>query len=175
MMSDHAVAAGLVLAGGAGNFQMTAAVPNQIASPKDVPSVFVAGGVDTTMRLLPFSSTGPVEWASVKLYGDYPMPAGLVKPDIVAFPGPRLTLLSLSDAGYLSTSVQVQGNSFSGPQVAGVAALVLSAAPSLPGWRAREIIEATARDIPPAGKDPRTGRGLIDAWAAVTAARAMLR
>jgi len=55
---------------------MTAAVPNQIGSPKDVPSVFVAGGVDTTLRLLPFSSTGPVEWASVKLYGDYPLPAG---------------------------------------------------------------------------------------------------
>jgi len=94
-----------------------------------------------------------------------------VKPDVVAFPGPGLTLLSLTDAGYLSASVQVQGNSFSGPQVAGVAALVPSASPSLPGWRAREIIESTARDITPAGKDPRTGRGLVDAWAAVTAAR----
>ncbi len=91
MMSDHAVAAGFVLAGGAGNFQMTAAVPNQIGSPKGVPSVLVAGGVDTTLRLLPFSSTGPVEWTSVKLYGDYPLPTGLVKPDVVAFPGPGLT------------------------------------------------------------------------------------
>ena len=175
MMSDHAVAAGVVLAGGAGNFQETATVPNQIGSPKDVPSVLVAGGVDTTLQLRPFSSMGPVEWASVPLYADYPLPAGLVKPDVVAFPGPGLTLLSLTDAGYLPATAIVQGNSFSGPQAAGVAALVLSAAPTIPGWKAREIIEATARDIAPAGKDPRTGRGLVDALAAVRAARALAR
>ena len=172
MMGDHAVAAGLVLAGGAGNFQMTATVPTQIGSPKDVPSVLVAGGVDTTMRLLPFSSIGPVEWGSVPLYRDYPLPTGLVKPDVVAFPGPGLTVLGLSDAGYLPATASIQGNSFSGPQVAGIAALVMSAAPSMPGWKARAIIEATARDIAPAGKDPRTGHGLVDAWAAVNAALA---
>ena len=170
MMSDHAVAAGLVLAGGAGNNQMIATVPTQIGSPKDVPSVLVAGGVDTTMQLLPFSSMGPVEWASVPMYRDYPLPAGLVKPDVVAFPGPGLTVLGLADDGYLPTTAPVQGNSFSGPQVAGIAALVMSAAPTIPGWKARAIIEATARDIAPAGKDTRTGRGLVDAWAAVTAA-----
>ena len=175
MMSDHAVAAGVVLAGGAGNFQEYATVPNQIGSPKDVPSVLVAGGVDSTLQLRPFSSMGPVEWASEPLYGDYPLPTGLVKPDVVAFPGPGLTLLSLTDAGYLPPTAVVQGNSFSGPQAAGIAALVLSAAPTMPGWKAREIIEATARDIPPAGKDPRTGRGLVDALAAVRAARALAR
>ena len=67
MMCDNAVAAGAVLAGGAGNFQMTDAVPNQIGSPKDVPSVLVAGGVDTTLQLRPFSSTGPVEWGTGKV------------------------------------------------------------------------------------------------------------
>jgi subtilisin family serine protease len=41
--------------------------------------------------------------------------------------------------------------------------------------KAREIIEATARDTPPAGKDPRTGRGLVDALAAVRVARALAR
>jgi len=171
MMSDHAVAAGLVLAGGAGNFQMTETLPTQIGSPKDVPSVFVAGGIDTLLQLRPFSSTGPVEWGSVRRYGDYPLPDGLVKPDVVAFPGPGLTVLAMADAGYLGNSQAVQGNSFSGPQVAGVAALVMSASPTIPGWRARAIIEQTARDLPPAGKDTRTGRGLVDAWAAVSAAR----
>jgi subtilisin family serine protease len=171
MMSDHAVAAGVVLAGGAGNYQMTDAVPNQIGSPKDVPSVLVAGGIDTLLQLRPFSSTGPVEWGSVRWYGDFPLPDGLVKPDVVAFPGPGLTVLGFRDAGYLGATQAVQGNSFSGPQAAGVAALVMSAAPTLPGWRARDIIERTARDLPPAGKDPRTGRGLVDAWEAVRAAR----
>lgn len=171
MMSDHAVAAGLVLAGGAGNFQMTEPLPTQIGSPKDVPSVLVAGGIDTLLQLRPFSSTGPVEWGSVRRYGDYPLPDGLVKPDVVAFPGPGLTVLAMADGGYLGNSQAVQGNSFSGPQVAGIAALVMSASPTLPGWRARAIIEETARDLPPTGKDTRTGRGLVDAWAAVNAVR----
>jgi subtilisin family serine protease len=174
MMSDHAVAAGVLLAGGAGNFRMTDAVPNQIASPKDSPSVLVAGGVDTTLQLQPFSSTGPVEWSSVPFYGDYALPTGLVKPDVVAFPGPGLTLLSLVDAGYLGSDA-VAGNSFSGPQVAGVGALVMSIASAIPGWRARALIESTARDIPPSGKDTRTGRGLVDAFAAVSAARSLQR
>ena len=174
MMSDHAVAAGALLAGGAGNFQMTDAVPDQIASPKDAPSVLVAGGIDTTLTLQPFSSIGPVEWGSVPFYGDYPLPAGLTKPDVVAFPGPGLTLLSLADVGYLGSDA-VAGNSFSGPQVAGVGALVMSVAPTIPGWRARALIESTARDIAPAGKDTRTGRGLVDARAAVSAARSLQR
>ena len=45
MMSDHAVAAGLVLVGGAGNFRTTAAIPYQHQSPKDVPSVISVAGV----------------------------------------------------------------------------------------------------------------------------------
>jgi subtilisin family serine protease len=173
MMSDHAVAAGLVLAGGAGNNQLTDAVPYQIGSPKDAPSMFVAGGIDTTFQVRPFSSLGPVEWGTVKFYGDYPLPTGLVKPDVVAFPGPGLTVLALADNGYLPPSALVQGNSFSGPQAAGVAALVMSAVPTMAGWRAREVIESTARDIAPNGKDARTGCGLIDALAAVRAARAL--
>ena len=84
-------------------------------------------------------------------------------------------MLALADKGYLPSSALVQGNSFSGPQAAGVAALVMSAAPTLPGWIARELIESTARDIGPGGKDPRTGRGLIDALAAVRAAQARPR
>jgi subtilisin family serine protease len=116
-----------------------------------------------------------VEWGTVKFYGDYPLPGGLVKPDVVAFPGPGLTVLALADAGYLPASASVQGNSFSGPQAAGVAALVMSAVPTLPGWRARDVIERTARDIAPNGKDPRTGEGLVDAFAAVSAARALAR
>ena len=173
-MSDHAVAAGTLLAGGAGNFQMTDAVPNQIGSPKDAPSVLVAGGVDTTMQLMPFSSTGPVEWGTIAMYGDYALPTGLVKPDVVAFPGPGLTVLSMADVGYLGSDAIV-GNSFSGPQVAGVAALVMSMAPTIPGWKAREIIESTARDIAPTGKDNRTGRGLVDAWAALKATKSLER
>ena len=64
MMSDHAVAAGAVLVGGAGNFRTTARIPVQHQSPKDVPSVISVAGVDSTMQLVPFSSGGPAEWGA---------------------------------------------------------------------------------------------------------------
>ena len=60
MMADHAVAAGLVLAGGAGNFRMSAQIPVQHQSPKDAPSVIAVGGVDSSLSLVTFSSMGPV-------------------------------------------------------------------------------------------------------------------
>ncbi|HKS07254.1 MAG TPA: S8 family serine peptidase [Gemmatimonadaceae bacterium] len=173
MMSDHAVAAGLVPAGGAGNFRMSATIPYQHQTPKDAPNVISAGGVDSSLRIVRFSSGGPAEWGTVAIYGDYPMPTGLIKPDVVGFPGPGYPILSAtSDSGYLDPNDRVQGNSFSGPQAAGVAALVLSAAPSTPAWRVHQILEATARDLGPPGKDNNFGSGLLDAFAAVQRARA---
>jgi len=172
MMSDHAVAAGLLLVGGAGNFRMTQPIPVQHQSPKDVPSVISVGGVDTLGVLAPFSSMGPAEWSTVALYGDYPMPAGLVKPDLVAFPGEGYPVLGIGDAGYIDTdTVRIRGNSFSGPQVAGIAALILTERPSMSVWRVREIIERSAHDLGPAGKDNLFGFGLADAYAAVLMAR----
>lgn len=172
MMSDHAVAAGLFPVGGAGNFRMTEPIPIQHQSPKDVPSVFSVGGIDTLGVLVSFSSMGPAEWSDVALYGDYPMPDGLVKPDVVAFPGSGFPVLGIGDRGYFDTdTVRIRGNSFSGPQVAGVAALILSEHPSMSVWRVREIIERTAHDLGPAGKDNEFGFGLVDAYAAVLWAR----
>jgi subtilisin family serine protease len=171
MMSDHAVAAGLLLVGGAGNFQQSAPIPVQHQTPKDVPSVISVGGVDSSIKLVRFSSLGPAEWGSVALYGDYPLPAGLMKPDLVAFPGPGYPVLAAGVEGYVDPNNTIAGNSFSGPQGAGAAALILSAAPSLSVWRVRELLEKTARDLEAPGKDNRTGFGLIDAYAAVSEAR----
>ncbi len=172
MMSDHAVAAGLLLVGGAGNFRTTDSIPVQHQSPKDVPSVISVGGIDTMGVLRPFSSMGPAEWSSVALYGDYPMPRGLMKPDLVAYPGEGFPVLSTTDSGYINTdSVRIRGNSFAGPQAAGVAALIFSARPSLTVWRVRAIMESTAHDLGAIGKDNAFGHGLIDAYAAVLRAR----
>lgn len=173
MMSDHAVAAGLVLVGGSGNFRQTDSIPVQIQTPKDVPSVISVGGVDTLLELTSFSSMGPAEWTSVALYGDYPMPAGIVKPELVAFPGEGFPVLSVTDSGYIDTNVvRRRGNSFSGPQVAGVAALMFTERPQLSVWRLREILEATARDLGEPGRDNMFGFGLVDAFAAVEMTRA---
>jgi subtilisin family serine protease len=173
MMSDHAVAAGLFLVGGAGNFRTTQPIPVQHQSPKDVPSVISVGGIDTLHVLRPFSSMGPAEWTSVALYGDYPLPEGIMKPDVVAFPGEGFPVLGIEDQDYIDTdSVRIRGNSFSGPQVAGIAALIFAEHPGMSVWQVRGIIEGTARDLGEPGKDNMFGFGLADAHAAVLEARA---
>ncbi len=171
-MAEHATCAGLVQASGAGNFQQTAEIPVQLRVPEDIPCVIAAGGVDRDRQVPRFCSLGPVEWASVQFYGDHPMPDGLTKPDVCGFPGPGYALLASADSGYVDPNNRTRGNSFSGPLAGGTAALMLSANPDLPAWRVKEIMEATATDISPQGKDTRTGAGLINAFEAVKAAQA---
>ncbi len=64
----------------------------------------------------------------------------------------------------------VSGTSFSSPLVAGIAALVLSAAPDLTPAETTSLLESTARDLGDPGSDDHFGAGLVDAAAAVTAA-----
>ncbi|MEN8374630.1 MAG: S8 family serine peptidase [Gemmatimonadota bacterium] len=164
LAADHATAAGVLLVSGAGNFRTRATVPEQLRVPEDIPSVVAAGGVDQDLQVAPFSSMGPVSWSGVALYGDH---ATLVKPDVAGFPGPGYALLDPSGSGYLDPNTSVRGNSFSGPHAAGVAALVMSANPELPAWEVGRILQETARDVAPAGRDNDTGEGLLDAYAAV--------
>lgn len=170
LISDHATAAGLVLVSGAGNFRQSQPVPVQLRTPEDIPSVIAVGGLTQSLRLAEFSSTGPVEWGSIVHYGDFAMPAGLIKPDVVAFPGAGYPVLSLA-GNYIDPNTEIRGNSFSSPHVAGAAALLLSDRPTTPAWRIRQILEETARDLDTPGKDNRTGFGLIDVAAALTRLR----
>jgi subtilisin family serine protease len=171
LMSEHATAAGLVLVSGAGNFQREPK-PVQLRIPEGIPCVIAAGGVDRNMKIPGFVSLGPVEWGSVQFYGDYPMPKGLIKPDVCGFPTGGYALLSSENKGYMNPNVRISGNSFSGPHVVGTVALMLSANPDLTAWRVKEIIEATAADLGPKGKDNDTGYGLLNALAAVKTALA---
>ena len=130
-----------------------------------------AGGVNKEGKVPQFCSLGPVEWETVKFYEDHPMPKGLMKPDVCGFPGPNYPVLASADEGYIDPNTRIQGNSFSSPHISGVAALMLSANPELPAWRVKEILEETAKDLGKEGKDNRTGAGLVDAYAAVKAAK----
>ena len=59
-----------------------------------------------------FVSLGPVEWASVKFYEDHPMPQGLIKPDVCAFPGPGIQMINPNGKkGYLGEKNGRRGNS----------------------------------------------------------------
>lgn len=171
LMSEHATAAGLVLVSGAGNFQREPK-PVQLRVPEGIPCVIAAGGVDRDMKIPSFVSLGPVEWGSVKFYGDYPMPKGLIKPDVCGFPTGGYPLLSSQNKGYMDPKIRIRGNSFSGPHVAGTVALMFSANQDLTAWRIKEILESTAKDLGPKGKDNDTGYGLLNALAAVKAALA---
>jgi subtilisin family serine protease len=73
--------------------------------------------------------------------------------------------------GIDTDEVRIRGNSFTGPQVPGIAALILSEHPSRSEWRVREIIEPSAHDLGAPGKDNMFGFGLADAFAAVLMAR----
>jgi subtilisin family serine protease len=172
MMAENASAAGLVLVSGAGNFQKQASVPVQIRIPEGIPCVICVGGLDRERHVPDFVSLGPVEWSKVRFYGDYPMPEGLVKPDVCAFCGPGIDMIDpQSEDGYLGEENSRRGNSLSAPQAAGVVALMLSANPRLEPWEVKEILESTAQDLEAKGKDTRTGAGLIDAFRAVGAAQ----
>ncbi|MHC4777701.1 MAG: S8 family serine peptidase [Planctomycetota bacterium] len=171
MMSDHAVCAGLVLVSGAGNFQQQQKIPVQIRIPEGIPSVICAGGVDREMKVPSFCSLGPVDWSDVEFFKDHPFgdgEEGLIKPDVCGFPGPNYPVIwPRKGKGYIDPNKGIQGNSFSSPHISGTVALMLSANPELTAWRVKEILEETAKDIDPPGKDARTGAGLADAYAAV--------
>jgi subtilisin family serine protease len=173
LMAEHATCAGMVLVSGAGNFgkgsRQPAKLPVQIRIPEGIPCVVCSGAVNRKRnKVPPLFSQGPVEWGNVRFYEDFKLPKGLIKPDVVAHPGPGLALVSSSeDSGYLPKNNGRRGNSLTAPQVAGVCALILSAAPETNAWRVKELLEETARDIKPRGKDNATGAGFLDAHAAV--------
>ncbi len=81
------------------------------------------------------------------------------------------TTTTTADVGVERTNIQywfISGTSFSGPHVAGVAALVKSANPSLSAIEVRKIIESTAEPI---GAQVIFGGGIVRADRAVQAAQ----
>jgi len=169
LIAEQSTCAGLVLISGAGNFPREP-LPEQIRIPEGIPCVICVGGVNRKKKFARFTSQGPVEWSKVKFYEDHPMPKGLIKPDVAAFPGPGTGLILPGNQGYQPENNRFRGNSLSAPHVAGVCALILSVNRELTPWRVREILESTAEDLPPKGKDAQTGAGLVNAEAAVVAA-----
>jgi minor extracellular serine protease Vpr len=110
-----------------------------------------------------------------------------VKPDIAA-PGVSVSsaISSFTNAGYTASALvtfegtsypfaRLSGTSMSSPAVAGIAALLLHADPTLTADEVKELIKATARTdqhtgtIPPAGS-LRWGMGKVNAYAAIVAA-----
>ncbi|GAA3274735.1 S8 family serine peptidase [Dactylosporangium vinaceum] len=155
---DAFTAAGIFFVAAAGN---TGPGCSSITDPPATyASTLTVGAVDRNTRVAEFSSRGP----SLD---------GLAKPDVMA---PGVDVLSaLPGGGYDVLS----GTSMAAPHVAGVVALMWSANPALVGniARTRDILRSTARPAQPQGTACGTeantvGAGLVDAYAAVQAAKA---
>jgi hypothetical protein len=140
---SDAVTHGVVVVAAAGNDGQGA---NNAEAPAACPGAISVAAVD--------SSLTPASWSSYD-------------PTVtLAAPGTEIwstVPTSVSPLGYATES----GTSMASPFVAGVAALLLSQHPRWTPAQVAARLVATAADLPPAGRDPRTGAGLVDPAAAL--------
>jgi subtilisin family serine protease len=78
--------------------------------------------------------------------------------------------VALTKEGVATGYDTLQGTSMAAPHVAGLAALIWAANPALSNEQVAAIIEGTAQDLGPRGRDGCFGAGLIDVQRAVKAA-----
>ena len=164
--ATNAVAAGVVMVAGTGNWRGAYAVPRQILPPANVPAVIATGGLMKDGSLPPLSSRGPVTWTDVPPFDDYPLPEGV--PDVVALSAPwgNFPTVHFRLRGYEVLGNQA-GSSLTSPHVAGVVALMLEHEPELMPDQIRERLIRSSRDIGEIGIDPYTGAGLVQAYDAI--------
>ncbi|MBX2812679.1 MAG: S8 family peptidase [Myxococcales bacterium] len=134
----------------------------RVEYPAAYAGAFAVSSVGPTKNLAPYSSYGR-EIAVAGPGGDKLLGGdngGILQNTIVGNQPDRTDI-------YLS----YQGTSMATPHVAGVAALVISAGVK-DAAQVEEIIKSTAEDLGMSGRDDRYGHGLVNAAAAVRAARA---
>lgn len=144
---DYAYSTGVTLVAAAGN---TDPAGGPVLYPAAYPNVIAVGATDCSNARASYSNFG----AELDLMA----PGG-------DFPGCEILSTSWSPNdgnGYYFGS----GTSFSTPQVSGLAVLLIARGYIGPA-SIQNRLQNTAQDLPPAGRDPLTGWGLVDAAAAV--------
>lgn len=187
-ITDSVLAAGICHAnsiGNEGDNLETDPVPFNISAPGGSPAAWIAteqyvvggvssvtgvGAIDSLNYLADFSGRGPATWEDLAVhwpeyphamppeYRDYPYSdgsRGLIKPDILA-PGEGV-LSTKQTGGYLSFT----GTSAACPHVAGAMALLLEAHPELTPAQVTMVLQRSAIDMGPRGKDVNFGAGLL--------------
>lgn len=157
---EAACEAGVVMCIAAGNEGTTAGAPFNLRTPGDVPAALTVGATNFDGERASFSSVGPVAWDTVPGYFDYPYPPGCMKPDIAA-PGDSIPSVVIG-----GEYEYWDGTSMASPHIAGAAALILQLDSSLVHFDVVAIIESSAVDLGPVGKDSAYGAGLLDLTAA---------
>jgi serine protease AprX len=167
---QNAIAAGVVVIVAAGNDGEDAS-SDQVRTPGDVPGVITVAATDNADHVASFSSRGPVSWATVSPYNDFP---NLTKPDVAA-PG-VLIKSTMRGGGYVGdqTAEPWSGTSMATPHVSGVAALMIAYAKSknmkISPADVKACLEKTAVHLGTQGKNNEYGSGRIDAVKAVQCA-----
>ena len=177
---DNVGATGIVMIVAAGN-EGGSSPPSNLRCPGDVPppwwnpengasgapsDVVSIGATDINDAIASFSSRGPVTWQSIAPFNDYTYPPGLTAPDVSA-PGVNIKSCAYNDnTGYVDGW---NGTSMATPHTAGVAALMLEKNYLLTPLEIDSILETTAIDLGPVGKDNDFGAGRIDALDAINA------
>jgi serine protease AprX len=153
-MVNQAVAAGIVVCTAAGN---EGPEPFTIGSPGAAADGVTVGNMADTGRdgffLDPFSGRGPTL-------------DGRVKPDLCA---PGVDILA-AHAGTGSGYQRLSGTSMASPFVAGVAALMRAANPTLTPPQVKAILKETAIPFGRPGENNEFGAGRLDAYAALARA-----
>ncbi len=135
-------------------------------SPGNVPSAFGVGATDSMDVIASFSSRGPVTWNTPPYVGTY------IKPDIAA---PGVKIYSTVPGGewqWSGSGFDWSGTSMASPHVAGTAALMRQANPTMNVDVMKQLLAQTAIDLGAPGKDNDYGWGRVNAFQAVSAALA---
>ncbi len=156
-VAQRAVERGMVVVVSAGNEGNKSW--HYITTPADAAGVVTVGAVHMqSASIASFSSRGPTS-------------DGRIKPDVVA---PGVSVYSVegsraSPAGNFDSEqyVRFNGTSASSPLIAGVAALMLQADPTLTPRQVSERLRSTASDLGPHEPDTVFGYGLVNAAEAV--------
>lgn len=151
LMVNQAQAAGLVVAVAAGN---SGPGPRTIGSPAAATGALTVGAMadpsEGGFGLASFSSRGPTA-------------DGRTKPDIAA-PGVQIN----AAAAGTSTSYGLRdGTSMAAPFVAGTAALLFHASPTLAPSQVRAVLATSGQDWGPAGQDMDYGHARLDGYRAL--------
>src|SRR5215469_1087544 len=88
--------------------------------------------------------------------------------DFIAVAAPGVEVVSIAPGGSLQVS---SGTSFAAAFVSGTAALMIEQKPGVTPTELRSLLERTAKDLGPPGKDPQFGSGLVDACRATQVCR----
>jgi len=135
---------GILLVGAAGNDGRANGRGDTVDYPGRYASVVAVAATDSNDVRAYWSSTGPA----------------------VELAAPGVSVYSTAVGGGYTT---YSGTSMATPHVAGVAALIMAAAPELTNVQVRNLLTSTAHDLGATGLDTLYGHGLVDVVAAISA------